>query len=232
MKKLLTILAAATLAIPTAQAAIVFQTQNYSGVAGSGQLSGTSLVWNKFDTGLGTLTGVTMSYTGALTGSFSVTTGASAVDVYASEARFRMNFSTGAFPPSNITGAFVTPLNTTPGTGASPGTTVGASTTQVFTINGPISLANSGPVDFFGNASYFSSAGPATFDTILFRNLAVTVDGENFSLSTGNAVMGGAIDLTYTYDAAAAVPEPGTWAAAALLAGGAAFARWRKRKLA
>ena len=28
---------------------------------------------------------------------------------------------------------------------------------------------------------------------------------------------------------AAAVPEPGTWAAAALLAGGAAFMRWRKR---
>ena len=28
----------------------------------------------------------------------------------------------------------------------------------------------------------------------------------------------------------AAVPEPGTWAAAALLAGGAAFARWRKRR--
>jgi len=27
----------------------------------------------------------------------------------------------------------------------------------------------------------------------------------------------------------AAVPEPGTWAAAALLAGGAAFVRWRKR---
>ena len=26
-----------------------------------------------------------------------------------------------------------------------------------------------------------------------------------------------------------AVPEPGTWAAAALLAGGAAFMRWRKR---
>jgi len=28
----------------------------------------------------------------------------------------------------------------------------------------------------------------------------------------------------------AAVPEPGTWAAAALLAGGAAFVRWRKRR--
>jgi hypothetical protein len=32
--------------------------------------------------------------------------------------------------------------------------------------------------------------------------------------------------------APAAVPEPGTWAAAALLVGGAAFARWRKRKVA
>jgi hypothetical protein len=31
--------------------------------------------------------------------------------------------------------------------------------------------------------------------------------------------------------APAAVPEPGTWAAAALLAGGAAFMRWRKRKV-
>ena len=28
---------------------------------------------------------------------------------------------------------------------------------------------------------------------------------------------------------AAPVPEPGTWAAAALLAGAAAFMRWRKR---
>jgi hypothetical protein len=32
--------------------------------------------------------------------------------------------------------------------------------------------------------------------------------------------------------APAAVPEPGTWAAAALLVGGAAYARWRKRKVA
>lgn len=33
----------------------------------------------------------------------------------------------------------------------------------------------------------------------------------------------------YAAQAPAAVPEPGTWAAAALLAGGAALARWRKR---
>jgi hypothetical protein len=62
--------------------------------------------------------------------------------------------------------------------------------------------------------------------------VTATVDGENFSFATGNAIMDGAIDLTYTYDAAAGIPEPGTWAAAALLAGGAGFMRWRKRKVA
>jgi hypothetical protein len=36
----------------------------------------------------------------------------------------------------------------------------------------------------------------------------------------------------FTAQNAAPIPEPGTWAAAALLAGGAAFARWRKRKSA
>ena len=36
----------------------------------------------------------------------------------------------------------------------------------------------------------------------------------------------------FNADTAAAIPEPGTWAAAALLAGGAAFMRWRKRKVA
>jgi hypothetical protein len=34
---------------------------------------------------------------------------------------------------------------------------------------------------------------------------------------------------TYMNFATTAVPEPGTWAAAALLAGGAGFMRWRKR---
>lgn len=35
--------------------------------------------------------------------------------------------------------------------------------------------------------------------------------------------------INFSTQSAAPVPEPGTWAAAALLAGGAAFVRWRKR---
>lgn len=45
--------------------------------------------------------------------------------------------------------------------------------------------------------------------------------------------LGGVGDsASVTFSSGAAVPEPGTWAAAALLAGGAAFVRWRKRCLA
>jgi hypothetical protein len=39
----------------------------------------------------------------------------------------------------------------------------------------------------------------------------------------------GALPTYMTFATTAPVPEPGTWAAAALLAGGAAFMRWRKR---
>jgi hypothetical protein len=40
---------------------------------------------------------------------------------------------------------------------------------------------------------------------------------------------GNDLNLVFTAAGGAAVPEPGTWAAAALLAGGAALMRWRKR---
>ena len=55
----------------------------------------------------------------------------------------------------------------------------------------------------------------------------MTWDGTNFQILSGAyedqpgvAILAGAEPI----------PEPGTWAAAALLAGGAAFARWRKRR--
>ena len=51
----------------------------------------------------------------------------------------------------------------------------------------------------------------------------LTVGGFAFEDQPGVAIAAGDTGST-------AVPEPGTWAAAALLAGGAAFARWRKRR--
>jgi T5SS/PEP-CTERM-associated repeat protein/autotransporter-associated beta strand protein len=58
-----------------------------------------------------------------------------------------------------------------------------------------------------------------------------SLGGGSFSLVTYDAQNGSPIDLNlvFTPGGDPGVPEPGTWAAAALLAGGAAFARWRRR---
>ena len=232
MKKFLSLLAAITLCVAaTSSAAIVFQTQNYSNVSGSTAGTALSLFWNKFDTGLGTLTGITMEITGGLSGSFTLINNSEAsAEISNSSAAFRMNFSSGAGSPSNIFGSNVSPLPTTPSTGAIP-TEVPFTSTETFDIIGTVELYNN-TFDYFGNAAYFSSAGPATFSTLLFRSVGATVGGENFTLNTAASLLGGTINLTYEYTPAEVIPEPGTWAAAALLVGGAAFARWRKRKSA
>jgi len=71
--------------------------------------------------------------------------------------------------------------------------------------------------------AYFSYVGDGTGD------LRIQMRSEE----PGNGRFSGAVDNMAFWngvpDPIGAVPEPGTWAAAALLAGGAAFARWRKR---
>jgi hypothetical protein len=59
--------------------------------------------------------------------------------------------------------------------------------------------------------------------TINYYNLASGAYQGQFSAGTG------ALPTYMTFATTAPVPEPGTWAAAALLASGAAFMRWRKR---
>ena len=52
------------------------------------------------------------------------------------------------------------------------------------------------------------------------------LNGGSFSI----AQSGNNLNLVFTSAGGQPIPEPGTWAAAALLVGGAAFMRWRKRK--
>ena len=76
------------------------------------------------------------------------------------------------------------------------------------------------------NSSYFNLNTGAVNGTAGFAN---GLAGGSFSLV--QSLDGKDLNLVFTAAAApgAPVPEPGTWAAAALLAGGAAFMRWRKR---
>jgi autotransporter-associated beta strand protein len=89
-------------------------------------------------------------------------------------------------------------------------------------------LTAGGPITGF-SADYFNINVGATNGTEGFLN---SLGGGSFSLVTHDAQGGSPFDLNlvFTPGGDPGVPEPGTWAAAALLAGGAAFARWRKRK--
>lgn len=78
--------------------------------------------------------------------------------------------------------------------------------------------------------------GTQTFTQAYFSYVGDGSGPLRINLQSGNTLtrFAGAIDNMAFWDSEpvpAAVPEPGTWAAAALLAGGVAFARWRKRKI-
>ena len=80
------------------------------------------------------------------------------------------------------------------------------------------------PLDFATSTLSFNMPGGVINDGASFT-VAITyasVDGDQVGTSTG--LFYAAQDPGPT-----PIPEPGTWAAAALLIGGAAFARWRKR---
>ena len=78
--------------------------------------------------------------------------------------------------------------------------------------------------------------GTQTFTQAYFSYVGDGSGPLRINLQSGNTLtrFAGAIDNMAFWDSEpvpAAVPEPGTWAAAALLVGGAAFVRWRKRKV-
>lgn len=230
LKKILTILAAAILATPTIQAAIIFQTQNYSNVGATAA----SLTWNKFDLNLGTLTAITLEATGILSGSFSVTNDdVDPANLTANTSgRIRLTL-TGPGAPVFINGSSVSPISTSPASVS--GTSIDPTSTQVFTLLSGIGVNGSSfSSNQTANSAYYSAIGGGTFGSSLSRLITVAVSGADYSIDTASTLAGGTINLTYEYTPAgpAAIPEPGTWAAAAVLVGGAAFARWRKRKVA
>ena len=223
MKKILPLFAAAMLGIvATAPAAIVFQTQNFSSVT-----TGTVLNWNQFDSSLGILTGVVFDFTGTLSGSFSITDTDDFSDVTVSNpnARLGLTFS-GVGAPSALQGTAAT-FTTSP---ANP-FVVSGSATQVFDVDpAPFTLTPFTSSNLIGSAAYFT--GLSTFDTSILRIMQVTLTGGTSTQDFSAALAAGTLGLTYEYTPAEVIPEPGTWAAAALLVGGAAFMRWRRRQTA
>lgn len=229
MKNALAVIALALLTVSTPQAAIIFQTQNYSNVGTTPAI----LTWNKFDLNLGTLTAITLEATGILSGSYDVhnlDTEDPAVLTANTTGRIRLSLL-GPGAPSLISGSLISPLSTTPA--STSGQTIGPTVEQTFTLlSGPGINVSSISSDQLANAAYYSALGGGTFNSSLSRVVGLFVGGTDFDTHTTTVLAGGTINITYEYTPAEAIPEPGTWAAAALLAGGAAFMRWRKRKVA
>jgi autotransporter-associated beta strand protein len=100
------------------------------------------------------------------------------------------------------------------------GAVTGFVNTQNYTWK--IATAAGGITNF--SSSYFNLNTAAINGTGGFAN---GLNGGSFSIA--QSLDGKDLNLVFTAAGGAPIPEPGTWAAAALLVGGAAFMRWRKR---
>jgi MYXO-CTERM domain-containing protein len=87
-----------------------------------------------------------------------------------------------------------------------------------------------GFTDSFAWAPLNYTAGDPIEGSLLFENTDLVTMG--FTLGDSGSFSGGGNTVNFSVTSAAPVPEPGTWAAAALLVGGAALARWRRRQSA
>lgn len=99
--------------------------------------------------------------------------------------------------------------------------------------------------DADGDAIFFTNTSNYTWTILTATNGITGFSADKFLINTSaingtggfaNALGGGTFsilqsgnDLNLIFTAAAGIPEPGTWAAAALLVGAAGFIRWRRR---
>lgn len=218
----------ALLATP-AMAETSFQDQPYSVVGTTGTAATQSLTWDKFDPTLGTLTGVSLSIGGTASGSVSVTNNdVDPINLFDFFNRVRLTFSgTGSKPGAQT--STNTALVSSPVIPTSPGTyPLAGETTQPFSLNpGSQELSGlSNNLDAF--VAYFT--GPGTFTTSLIQLPAIGSSNSGFT-TVDNAGLSafGMVSIVYTYQP---VPEPSTYALAAIGLGVAGYVRSRRRRAA
>ncbi|MFM8655899.1 MAG: beta strand repeat-containing protein [Chthoniobacterales bacterium] len=111
---------------------------------------------------------------------------------------------------------------------------------NLWSLSGISPDTNGSAVNFNPNQNYTwtiltAAGGIGGFDPSYFKVNVFATNGTGGFLNSlaGGAfsmgVSGNSLNLLFTSAGPAGVPEPGTWAAAVLVAGGAAFVRWRRR---
>ena len=187
---------------------------------------------NKFDTGLGTLTDVvvTVNFT-TLGGDFSVSTPAdSSTPAEVESAAGRVTIRQAATNSLGFTQLGQTSFGvvTTPGLTF---TVPAPSGSQLFAITSTnVFVGNSQNIASGFWSAYQSAGGVGSVVFQVRNNPDITVAGGVFNLNALAFTADANMTVTYTYNPSTAVPEPGTWAAGALLLGGAAYTMWRRRQ--
>ena len=216
-KTILTILTSTVLALGSAQADIVFGNLGADGAAATGPTGGRNIAtgsWSAigFTTAAAAFDLNTVSFAFSTLGNTTIV-----MDLYS---------NSGGNPGSFITrlGTEVIPLGTsytnqridfTPNYGLSASTSywlVGRATAG----NGGTWIKNTAnTIAGDQNSSGWTALGVKQTST----------SGAGWATSTGNASY-----ISLSVDASNPIPEPGTWAAMAIFAGGAAYAGWRRRQ--
>jgi len=184
-----------------------------------------TLDWNKFDSNLGTLTGISFSVNAVISGSFTVTNTdpVTPLQVTDSDSRLRFQFSTGTGSPGSVFNSYISPIPTLPSSDST-GSTVGASSSRVFDINAGTQYTDLTRDFFSSSQAYFTGSGTVISEVQQF--LRITSTGEKYSLDSSDTKSSGTAVLTYIYQ----VPEP---SAASLLIfglGGLVAVRCVRRK--
>jgi len=230
MKKILPLFAALTLlAFPSANAAIVF---GNLGAGGSGSLDTAS---QQISATTWLAQGFTTPATGDLLNLNSIVLGLS-VNTGTTDAQVQLFADIGGQPGG---AALFTLINTVVGD---------TPTLYTFTLNSPYLLSNGttywivasdpDPVDQFNWVFNNDEVKPTAYNSSGYLwpasgTLRTGNSGDDWADRSANTQSFTAFYLNVT-DAPGPepIPEPGTWAAAALLVGGAAFMRWRRRQTA
>lgn len=213
-------LAAALLATSATAATVSFSDTELVGGAYSDFLLG------KFDTGLGTLTGVEIKVDfSTLAGSLTVTSqSASSVTVTGFDATFRMRESSANTLGFALTNTVFYDVATTPDWNS---TGVPGNSSQVYTIVGGQSYAISPQAIASGFFTAYQSVGGVGSVVMQGRsNPTIAATGGTYAVDPTATVASTKMTVTYTYDA---VPEPATWVLLALV--GTFFVVTRRRKL-
>ncbi len=195
--------------------------------------AGIDFAFNKFDTGLGTLTGVSMTiYSVQNAGTFTVqaTTGVAAiVNSWGNLLSFTdLNGGSGL---DEYNTSLVPVVVSAAGVGLP--VSVPAHATKTFTIGSLPVLANNDIVPITGDLSGYQGSGNATFTVNMYPNLGKTGGNilENYTNTTANTTL----TLTYTYTAGPGpvpVPEASTVIVQLLIVAGGGWMFFRRRAAA